>query len=63
MTRASLRHAIFEACPADREAVLTHVTEATAATEPVAKDTLEHLKARGEIYVVEGEVRETGGGA
>jgi len=63
MTRSSIRHAVFERCPAEREELVDAVAEELNTTEVVIDDTLEHLERRGEVFVVEGEVRETGGGS
>ena len=60
MPRSSLRHAVFAACPDDREAVIEAVLDETAATQPVAEDTLDHLERTGAVYIVEDEVHETG---
>jgi hypothetical protein len=58
--RSSLRHAVFEACPDAREAVIEAVLDETAATEVVAEQTIDHLERTGAIYVAGGEVHETG---
>jgi len=63
MTRSSIRHAIFEHAPAAREDIVTTVAEELGTAEAVIDDTVDHLERRGEVYLVEDEVRETGGGA
>jgi hypothetical protein len=62
MTRSSIRHAVFERCPADREELIAAVAEAMPADEAVIDDTLDYLERTGAVYVVDDEVRETGGG-
>lgn len=61
MTRSSIRHAVFERCPEDREALIETVAEEMGLAEIAVDDTLEILERRGEVYVAGGEVRATGG--
>jgi hypothetical protein len=63
MTRSSIRHAIFERAPAAREDIVTTVAAELGTAEAVIDDTVDRLEARGEVYLADGEVRETGGGA
>jgi hypothetical protein len=63
MTRSSIRHAVFERCPQDRGPLVADVAEAVDADGQVIEDTVEYLRRRGEVYIVDGEVRETGGEA
>jgi len=63
MTRSSIRHAIFEQAPAERGTLIETVAEEINTDTAVIDDTLDHLERRGEVYLADGEVRETGGGA
>lgn len=63
MTRSSIRHAIFERAPAARDALVTTVAEELGTAEVIIEDSLDRLERRGEVYLADGEVRETGGGA
>jgi len=63
MTRSSIRHAIFERAPAAREDLVTTVAEELDTAEVIIEDTVDRLERRGEVYLTDGEVHETGGGA
>jgi len=63
MTRSSIRHAIFERAPAEREDLVTTVAAELGTAEVIIEDTVDRLERRGEVYLTDGEVRETGGGA
>jgi len=63
VTRSSIRHAIFEHAPAARDALVTTVAEELDTAEVIIDDTVDRLERRGEVYLADGEVRETGGNA